>query len=132
MVNNAIPTVVLLPNTYYKVAGITAVGQTLNFTGLVSNKLVYTGTSVCCRVNCFSTILQPNGNNQVMSLAIFKNGVMIPSSESSFQNTSTNSKIPVTSTGLVYLSTNDYVEVFVKNTTGANNMIVSYMNLNLN
>lgn len=132
MANNATQTTIVSTASYVKIAGTTIAGQNINFTAAIPNRLTYIGIpNKIFRINCFVTISQPNGNNQDMYLALFKNGVLLTSSESNLSNTSTNQKIPITSSAPVLLATNEYVEAFVRNATGTNNILVRYMNLNI-
>jgi hypothetical protein len=130
MQNNATQTTCSVTSTYFKVVGATVSGLLNNFTNAISNRLIYIGTITQTFVvyACLS-IKQPNGNNQTMKAAIFKNGTIVNKTEQQFSNTSTNQIQAVALRGLISLATNDYIEVFVTNTTATNNILVSYMNL---
>lgn len=133
MVNNAIPTPIVNVLNYAKVLGTTIQGDVHNFTQTANNKM--TCTSVVSKtyvIDASCAIIQPNGNNQTMYLAIFKNGVLIPSSEKSFSNSTTNQILDINTGCIISLTLNDYIEVFVKNTTGLNAILVKSETLKIN
>ena len=67
-----------------------------------------------------------------MFISMFKNGVIVNKSIRDFSNSSTNQTSPITTGCVLKLSVNDYIEVFVRNSTGNNNILVKSMTLQIN
>jgi hypothetical protein len=117
---------------YFKFAGTTSLN--LNSPGvshIASNRLQYTGTatrvfSVEGTVSMFST-----GANQTLSVAVFKNGVIDPSSEQSRTFSNATDLEECSTHAQITLATNDYVELWVKNATSTNAVTAQHMSVML-
>lgn len=133
MVNNTTQTVISNTTSYFKILGTTVLGAAQNFSAVGNNRLVHNGpVPKTYVIDVITSIQQPNGNNQAMFIAIFKNGVKVNSSERDFSNSSTNQLMPVPTGCVVSLTTNDYIEVFVRNSTGTNNILVKSLTVKIN
>lgn len=133
MVNNATQTVITSTSNYTKILGTTVQGAVHNFTTVGNNRLKATATvSKTYVIDVSATVQCPTAVNQEIFISIFKNGTIIPSSEKSFTNF-LNSQVQVISTGCVIsLTQNDYIEVFIKNSTGLNALLIKSLTLKIN
>jgi hypothetical protein len=130
MVGNATATTISTISTYVKIAGTTTTGSLQNFTNSTTNKLVYTGTLTTTFIVVVKAAISNGGNaNQTVRIAIYKNGSIIASSEIEYILTSLNSQFATPTQCLVSLATNDYIEVYIENTTGANNLTANDLNM---
>ena len=116
---------------WFKALGTTtAMGTNSKFTMPTSNRLTYTGAfsqSFMVTVNCN---VRTSVSTQNINIGIAKNGTII--SESSITILCAAGSTPSFGATqiVVELTTNDYVELFVQNSSSANNVIVSDMNFN--
>ena len=130
--SNATVTTLTAQNTWYKVAGTTSAGATSvdMDVATTSNKLIYTGTpDRHFRLESnFSFIC--SGNNQEIQFAWKYNGAtMLPAIVSRFVATGADVGSTACHADKV-MSTNDYVELFARNVTGASTTItVKYLYL---
>jgi hypothetical protein len=114
-------------NIFYKIAGSTAMVKEQRFTTL-NNKVTYTG-----KENITSKILVIIGarspvTNGDFSIAIAKNGVIIPTPSGSIAPSTNNQSFQITLATEVDISTGDYLEVFVKtNNSNTNTITISDM-----
>jgi hypothetical protein len=92
-----------------------------------NNRITYTGTET----KTFKLVATCNGtttSNNVIHFAFHKNGTIVTSSE---QDTKADGTVvlPTAFQCLVELATDQYVEVFVKNSTGSNNFTLQHINV---
>lgn len=129
--NNVTITTISAINTPVKIAGtLVASGNNRDFT-LTSDSLRYDGTitktfDVIATLDLAKQI--GGGLEDVYRAHIFVNGVDIISS-SSITITTTDRPQAVTVMADVVLSTNDYVEIYVENTTGTNDVLTDTINI---
>lgn len=126
MVDNATPTVVSL-GVWTKLLGATTAGSLNSKFTHTDNKLTYTGAFttqfiVDVRANVFCA-----NNGQSVSVGVAKNGVMVSTQEMSARYIDGSNPVPASCLVPVQLSTNDYIEVFVRNSTSASNTTGSDM-----
>jgi hypothetical protein len=118
MVNNTTDTPIGVPNvnTWVKALGTsTADSNNSKFTH-TNNRLTYTGafnTSFLVSVN---TAVRAGASNQNISIGIAKNGTILANSEMTIRTSTSNQEHPGSTQYQIDLITNDYVELFVKNT----------------
>lgn len=114
-------TTITYPSAYTKVAPTTtANGTAVEFTEATTAKLTYTGTDTLdCRVLCNITLDQNVAADRDVYFKIYKNGSAVTGSEvgttvaqAQKHNVSLQFDIP-------NLATNDYIEVYCKNTGGS-------------
>jgi hypothetical protein len=129
MIANATATTISSTASYTKVLGTTTSGVLSGFTMPSNNRLTYTGTTTLnFRVNVAAACTFGN-NNQVYRISVFKNGVLVASSEMQQSNTATGENKSSPCQCAVSLATNDFIEVFIRNTTATNNITVSFLNV---
>lgn len=128
MVNNATATVVSATNTEYKVLGTTTQSTFSQKFDHANNQLTYKGAITrVFKVLVTSTV--SSGNNHQVGMYVGKNGVVLPESET-YTTTNASGRVEnVVCQCLVSLSTNDYIEIFVENTTAINNITITGFNL---
>ncbi len=113
MTANATATSLPVANTYYKIAGTTTTVNAKKFTAS-SNRITYIGrTDIVGKVNIIMGAKAPS-NNSDFSIVVAKNGVVIPAPLASIAAASNNQSFQINFITELDLSTNDYVEVFIK------------------
>lgn len=131
MINNATATTIVATTTPIKVLGTTT-ASTLNqkFTH-IDNRLTYVGSiqrnfKISCTSSCESS------NNNQIGFYIAKNGVILNESVINITTSGTGKSENKTIQALVLLQENDYIELFVENNTGTNDVTVTNLNLIIN
>lgn len=132
MVNNTTNTTIGVPNVdeWVKASGTTTEGSLNSQFTHSNNRLTYTGSLsqsfhivVCANVRTSST-------NQVISIGIAVNGTIITDSEMTIRTSNANQEYPGATQYSINLTNNDYVELFVKNTSSTD-VRVSDFNMNI-
>lgn len=125
MQSNSTATTIASTSTPVKVAGTWTVDLSGSFTGTTGGKLTYTGSSTqICRVVASLTLDPASGSNQNIAVYLAKNGSTIAGSkQESF--ISHGSHMNMCLSWQLSLTANDYIEVFVQNSTAVNNITVS-------
>ncbi len=114
-------------STFYKICGSTTTIKERRFTTL-NNKVTYNG-----KENITSKILVIIGakspaNNADFSIAIAKNGVIIPTPNGSIAPSTNNQSFQLTLATEVDIATNDYLEVFIRtNNSNATTITIADM-----
>lgn len=127
MNGNAIVTPVALANTAYKAEGVTtSAAVTQKFTN-TDNRATYIGAltryfSVTATLSCTS------GNNHQIGIYIAKNGAVLPESEVYITTNGAGRAEGAVVQTLVQLTANDYVEIWVENSTSATDITVTDLN----
>lgn len=123
MNSNASATTLTNAETYYKIAGTTIALSSKRFT-TDNNKILYTG-----KQNTTATIFVVVGgkapaNGVDLSIAIAKNGIIIPFPNSSMGSMLNNQGYQIVLESEVSFATGDYIEVFLKRGLGTGSSIV--------
>lgn len=115
------------PNVFYKIAGVTSVINQQRFIA-GGNKLTYTGKEpIVGRVTVIIGAKAPS-NSVEFSIALAKNGNLIPVPAASMGAAANNQAFQITLNTEVDLVANDYIEVFLRsNNTNAASLTVSDM-----
>lgn len=118
MVNNTTDTPIGVPNVnvWVKALGTTTADANNSKFTHINNRLTYTGafnTSFLVSVNA---AVRSGASNQNISIGIAKNGTLLPNSEMTIRTSTSNQEHPGSTQYQIDLVTNDYVELFVKNT----------------
>lgn len=122
MVNNATDTTIGLPNTnvWVKADGTTTANSGNSKFTHTSNRLTYTGAfSNSFQINVNSNV-RTGSPSQVISIGIAKNGTILAESEMTIRTDISNQEYPGSTSCQLEMTTNDYFEVFVKNTSSTN------------
>lgn len=127
MVNNATATVVSVSGTFYKILGVTTAGSVNQRFTHTDNRLTFDGAiggafKISAIISCSS------GNNQLLLARVAVNGVTVAASESQISTSGSGRSENLKVAAIVNLATTDYVEIFMANSTSANNIVVSELN----
>ena len=124
MHGNSTATVIATQNVAVKVAGTFVVGTVSNFTGDATGKLTYTGGTAATVQVIASVTLDVVGTNQDLTVFLAKNGSLVTNAKISRTVTSGSAgnvglffNVPVTGS--------DYIEIFVANSSGTNDITVT-------
>lgn len=124
MNNNATSTSLTTQGTFYKIAGTTTPINEKRFTAS-DNRLTYTGRDIITGKILVIVGAKAPSNNSDFSIAIAKNGTVIPIPNGSMAATNSNQSFQITLETEVDLTTNDYIEVFIrKNNTNTSTITV--------
>lgn len=130
MSDNATATAIAQVGTFYKVAGTTVAGSSVQrFSVSTSNRATHTGVKSSF-FNVTGHASFTSGNNNIIAFRIAVNGVTLADSTTkSTANGTRNENTPIV--GVVYLNEDDYVELFVANLTATNPVTVTDMLLRI-
>ena len=118
---------------YVKITGNTSVGANLKrFTHTSPNRLTYIGKeTIEVNISVALAAYYASGSAFIASIAVFKNGTLISGSENGFTIYSADE--PNATNAITSLSTNDYIEVYIKKFVGgSSNIAISFLNLQIN
>ncbi len=116
-------------NTPIKISGTTTTVNLFRFTSAVNNRLVYSGTKSRFFTCTGSISVTAATSNKTFNFYIAKNGVILPESKQSRKISNGADVGALSITATVSLDTNDYVELWVENTTDATAITAEAMNL---
>lgn len=122
-------TTIAATNTPVKVAGTTTAGTLNGFSMDSNNRLTYTESAPTeLTIICPVTLSKTTSGVEIYNLYLYKNGSEIIGSKFSreMENIDTGSMTVITQ---VSVSQNDYIELWVENTTGTDNITASQMNM---
>lgn len=129
MEGNATATTIAIANTWYKVAGTTVADADPAFFNMsLDNRLLYDDTVPRHMHISGALTITCGTNNQIGEVCIFKNGVKVDGSVSEFKCIASGDPIPVPLSATVHMNDTDFIEIYIKNETAANDMTVTYMN----
>ena len=132
MINNNTATTIGVPNinVFVKVAGTTTIGigNSAKWVGNGNNRIDYSGSiSQDFKLTAVGTV-QTSTTNQVISVAVAKNGTFQAESEITVRTAVANQPYPFAVQDLVAVAAGDFVEVFVRNTSSTN-VVVGDLNV---
>ncbi len=127
MNDNVTATSLPVVSTYYKISGTTTVSKQQKFTG-TNNRLTYTGKEAFTSKIIAVVGAKSPANSADFSIAIAKNGVIVPFPNGSMSASSNNQSFQITLITELDLQTNDYIEVFVRtNNNNTNTLTIGDM-----
>jgi hypothetical protein len=131
MNNNTTATTTNNTALWFKAAGTTsASANNSKFSTSTSNRLTYTGAFSQSFMVSVNANVRTSVSTQNINIAIAKNGTVLTESEMTILcQTGSTPSFGATQV-VVELTTNDYVELYVQNSSSANNTIVSDFNMN--
>ena len=127
MFNNATVTTVASSGVAYKILGTTtanAINQKFTHT---DNRATYVG-AITRDFQISATASFTSGNNQVIGLYVAKNGSIVTDSEMYATTSGSGKAESIHIQTILQLSENDYVEIWIENSTSASNITVEYLN----
>ena len=132
MQGNATATVIASTATPVLVAGTWTVDMSTNANCTTAGRITYTGTTTqILTINAALSLDPASGSNQNLQVYLYKNGSAIAGSRIEAKvNNGEHLAVP-----LVYqisMATNDYIEIYVQNSTATNNITVSRAVLSIN
>jgi hypothetical protein len=132
MNNNATATSLPVVGTYYKIAGTTTVQKQQKFVA-TNNRLTYLGKeSLTSKIIAIIGGKAP-ANNSDFSIAIAKNGVIVPFPNGSISPGTNNQSFQISLITEIDLQTNDYIEIFIKtNNNNVNSLVVENLQFRVN
>jgi len=112
-------------NSYVKIAGTTTVTTLQKFSSPANNRLLYTGKrTILARVLITITGKSPT-NGADFTFALAKNGTAITTPKQTTATLINNQSFTLILESEVSLSTNDYIEVFIKTTSSTSSVTIS-------
>jgi hypothetical protein len=117
MVNNATDTTIGggNVNVWVKALGTTTADSANSKFNHASNRLTYTGAFNQSFLVTANTAVRSSSANQNISIGIAKNGTILANSEMTIRTATANQEHPGSTQYQIDLITNDYVELFIKN-----------------
>jgi hypothetical protein len=132
MQGNSTATVIASTATPVLVAGTWTVDLSTNATCTTAGRITYTGaTTQILKINAALSLDPASGSNQDLQVYLYKNGSAIAGSRMEAKINSGEHK----EVSLVYqisMATNDFIEIYVQNSTATNNITVSRAVLSIN
>lgn len=123
MHGNSTETVIAATATPVKVAGTFVVGDESGYTGDTTGRVTHTGNTARHIINAIISMTVASGTNHQVSMYIALNGTVIPSTKTTTTTSSGLYRSLATFANLV-LDEGDYVEIFVRNESTTDNLIV--------
>ena len=123
MHGNSTETVISSTATAVKVAGTFVVGDESGYTGSTTGRITHTGNTARHIINAIISMTVASGTNHTVSMYIALNGTIITSSKTTTTTSSGLYRSLATFANLE-LDEGDYVEIFVRNESTTDNLIV--------
>ena len=132
MQGNATATVIASTATPVLVAGTWTVDLSTNATCTTAGRITYTGTTTqVLTINAALSLDPVSGSNQDLQVYLYKNGSAIAGSRIEAK-VSHGGHLAVPLVYQISMATNDYIEIYVQNSTATNNITVSRAVLSIN
>ena len=118
MLNNGTDTAIGVPNTnvFIKATGTTTSGTNSKFTH-TTNRLTYNGAFTSSFLVTVNATVRSGGTSQSISIGVAKNDIIIDESEGIIRTATANVEHGGSTQAVLEMSANDYIELFVKNTS---------------
>lgn len=127
MLNNGTDTTIGVANVnvWVKANGTTTSGTNSKFTH-TTNRLTYNGAFTNSFLVTLNATARSGGTNQSISIGVAKNGTIVADSEGIIRTTTSNVEHGGSTQTVVELVANDYVELFVRNTSSTDIRITDF------
>jgi hypothetical protein len=128
--NNTTQNGIATTGVFEKIVGTTTASPVNQKFGHTNNRLTYTGgitRSFRVTASCSAQAITTNAT--IILVRAAKNGTTIAESESQATTSSTGRNENFYSQAIVELTTNDFLELFIANSTNANNLLVTELNM---
>lgn len=123
-------TVINTVNVWEKVAGTTTLGaNTVGFDMPVNNQLRNISGSAKTFVFLANNSATSPTNNNIYEFAFFKNGVIVTESIQKEHYPNAGTEESVSNNWIISLDNNEYIELYVRNTTNTQNIDVEFMSM---
>jgi hypothetical protein len=128
--NNTTQNPIATTGAFEKILGTTTASSINQKFSHTNNRLTYTGALArSFKVTSFVSANSVTTNNVTILVRIYKNGVAIPESEAQASTSATARNESFPSQAIIEMVQNDYVEIFINNTSNANNLLVTELNV---
>lgn len=128
MVDNTVTTTISATDTPVKISGTTTANSINQKFTHTDNKLTYVGALIRdFQISANASFT--SGNNQVIGLYVAKNGTVISSSEMYATTSGSGRAESINCQTIVSLDENDYIEMWIENSTSTPNITVEYLNV---
>lgn len=125
---NSVPTTIPNTTSFFKMSGTSLAGPLLEKFSISNNRITYTGTlERGFLVTAAATVTSSGGNDLIV--AVGKNGVVENFSWGGVTAAGGGAFVGVTSQVFISLKQNDFLEFFVRNTSGNNAITVANLNM---
>jgi hypothetical protein len=127
MLNNTTDTSIGVSNVnvWVKATGTTTSGTNSKFTH-TTNRLTYNGAFTNSFLVTLNVTARSAGVNQIISIGVAKNGTIITESEGIIRTTTSNVEHGGSTQAVVELVANDYVELYVRNTSSTDIRVTDF------
>jgi len=127
MLNNTTDTAIGVSNVnvWVKATGTTTSGTNSKFTH-TTNRLTYNGAFTNSFLVTLNVTARSAGVNQIISIGVAKNGTIITESEGIIRTTTSNVEHGGSTQAVVELVANDYVELYVRNTSSTDIRVTDF------
>jgi hypothetical protein len=132
MVNNTTDTTIGVPNVnvWVKAAGTTTASANNSKFTHSNNRLTYTGAFSTSFLIIVKASIRSSAANQVISIGVAKNGTIQTETEMTIRTAVSNQEYPGSTQAQLELISNDYIELFVKN-SASTDIRVSDLNVSI-
>ena len=123
-------TTIGVADTWYKLSASTTEAMSNDALIHTNNRITNSGATSNFKLEGMVSV--EGTNNDVVSVAFFKNGSIIPQSTQQSVVTTSGGDFKASAIGfqsLIQISTGEYVEVYIKNNTNANNLTLDNLNV---
>lgn len=128
MLDNTASTTISATDTPVKISGSTIANSINQKFTHTDNKLTYVGALIRdFQISANASFT--SGNNQVIGLYVAKNGVVISSSEMYATTSGSGRAESINCQTITELNENDYIEMWIENSTSTSNITVEYLNV---
>lgn len=128
--NNTTQNAIATTSVFEKIVGTTTAGSINQKFSHASNRLTYTGgLARSFKITAFLSAQAITTNATTVLVRIAKNGVTIAESEAQSTTSSTLRNESLPSQAIIEMTTGDFIEMYIANTTNANNLLVTELNV---
>jgi hypothetical protein len=129
-VSSSAATTVASSGVWYEAAGTWTLGSARNFSKSADNRLRYDGTPTQLAIVVAHFTLECGSSSQDARVALAKNGTVLNGADAKvFLGTTGSAPGQGCLVALTTVSTNDYLGVFVRNNTAANNLTLAHASI---
>jgi len=131
-VGNSTATSLSVQNTWYKISIATTAGELSKFTHTSPNRLTYVGRRpIKARLIAALNAYSAQNTLQEHEVCVYKNGVQVASTVTPLATRATDTPVQSVINSFIYMEENDYVEIYIRNTTSANDITIQNMSVTI-
>lgn len=114
-------------NEWVKIGAPTVLGLSRNGFTHTQNRVTNTGSNKIIEIIGLASL--SSGNNDILGFGIFKNGELVEAGSQEVTMPSSARPVSVTTTSYIEFNTGDFIELFVRNKSGARDITVNNLNV---